>query len=123
MTGELTTAMKASDNITELAKKAKISDAVLDNEAAWDSVPEMAIQKCFRWGSIHEEMGQCEGKPTSSEPLNATDKCADAGLNTFKVPGMNTWPLKVDYRLSNLLKHPILGLMRQTQLSRLPLMK
>ena len=40
MIGELMTAMKASDNIMELAKKVTIFNAVLKNKAAWDTLPE-----------------------------------------------------------------------------------
>ena len=45
MKGELTATMETSDIITELAKKVTIFRAVLNTKVAWDSVPEVAIQK------------------------------------------------------------------------------
>ena len=66
MVGEITTTMKASDNITELANKVTLCDVVLNTKVACDTVTETAIQKSFRWYGIHEDMGCQDNEPLGS---------------------------------------------------------
>ena len=64
MIDNITIAMKALKNITNLAKKVTIFDAVLNTKLAWDAVPKSAIVKYFRQFGIHEHMVQQQEPPT-----------------------------------------------------------
>ena len=55
--GEIMTAMMASENITELAKKVAICYALLNTKVPWNTLSDVVICKWFRKCGIHKEMG------------------------------------------------------------------
>ena len=79
--GVIMMAMRALENITDLARKVTIFNAMLNIKVAWDTVSEVAIHKCFRWCNIHDDMGQPQA--ANGAGANDTRKPAQSSIHVL----------------------------------------
>ena len=96
--GAIMLAVKTLENVTDLAKKLTIFNAVLNTKVAWDTVPESNIFRCFRQCSIHEHMAQQQELLDDTQPTSPNDSNDFDGY--FKTLWRASWDEYMAYRVS-----------------------